>query len=47
MIKNYIKIAWRNPVKSKGYSAINMGGLAVGMAAACLKNRLVDWFENR
>ncbi len=36
MIKNYIKIAWRNLVKSKGYSAINIGGLAVGMAVAML-----------
>src|SRR5215213_5617808 len=36
MIKNYWKIAWRNLVKSKGYSAINIGGLAVGMAVAML-----------
>nr|WP_294790502.1 ABC transporter permease [uncultured Mucilaginibacter sp.] len=36
MIKNYIKIAWRNLIKSKGYSAINIGGLAVGMAVALL-----------
>jgi ABC-type antimicrobial peptide transport system permease subunit len=36
MIKNYLKIAWRNLVKSKGYSAINIGGLAVGMAVAIL-----------
>jgi putative ABC transport system permease protein len=36
MIKNYFKIAWRNLVKSKGYSAINIGGLAVGMAVAIL-----------
>ncbi|HEV8284623.1 MAG TPA: ABC transporter permease [Chitinophagaceae bacterium] len=36
MIKNYLKIAWRNLVKSKGYSAINIGGLAVGMAVAML-----------
>ena len=36
MIKNYIKIAWRNLVKSKGYSAINIGGLAIGMAVAIL-----------
>lgn len=28
MIKNYFKIAWRNLLKSKGYSAINIGGLA-------------------
>lgn len=36
MIKNYLKVAWRNLVKSKGYSAINIGGLAVGMAVAML-----------
>ena len=36
MIRNYFKIAWRNLVKSKGYSAINIGGLAVGMAVAML-----------
>jgi putative ABC transport system permease protein len=36
MIKNYFRIAWRNLVKSKGYSAINIGGLAVGMAVAMM-----------
>ena len=36
MIRNYFKVAWRNLVKSKGYSAINIGGLAVGMAVAIL-----------
>jgi ABC-type antimicrobial peptide transport system permease subunit len=36
MIRNYFKIAWRNLVKSKGYSIINIGGLAVGMAVAML-----------
>jgi putative ABC transport system permease protein len=36
MIKNYFKIAWRNLRKSKGYSAINIGGLAVGMAVAMM-----------
>ena len=36
MIKNYFKVAWRNLVKNKGYSAINIGGLAVGMAVAML-----------
>lgn len=34
MIRNYFKIAWRNLIKNKGYSAINIGGLAVGMAVA-------------
>ena len=32
MIRNYIKIAWRNLQNNKGYSAINIGGLALGMA---------------
>lgn len=36
MLKSYFKIAWRNLAKSKGYSAINIGGLAVGMAVAML-----------
>jgi putative ABC transport system permease protein len=36
MIINYFKIAWRNLIKSKGYSAINIGGLSVGMAVALL-----------
>ncbi|WP_350284789.1 ABC transporter permease [uncultured Croceitalea sp.] len=36
MLKNYFKIAWRNLIKNKGYSAINIGGLAVGIAVAML-----------
>lgn len=36
MIRNYFKIAWRNLLKSKGYSSINIGGLSVGMAVAVL-----------
>ena len=36
MLKNYFKIAWRNLIKHKGYSAINIGGLAVGMGVAML-----------
>lgn len=36
MIRNYFKIAFRNLLKSKGYSAINIGGLSVGMAVAVL-----------
>jgi hypothetical protein len=34
MIKNYLKIAWRNLIKNKASSFINIGGLAVGMAVA-------------
>ena len=34
MFKNYFKIGWRNLVNNKGYSFINIGGLALGMAFA-------------
>src|SRR3569623_601142 len=36
MIRNYIKIAWRNMVKNKIYSALNIVGLAAGMAVALM-----------
>jgi len=36
MIKNYFLTAWRNLLKGKGYSLINIGGLGVGMAVAIL-----------
>ena len=36
MLKSYLKIAWRNLTKSKGYSFINIVGLATGMAVALL-----------
>src|SRR5690606_26961591 len=36
MIKSYFRIAWRNLIKSKGYTLINVGGLAAGMAVAML-----------
>ncbi len=36
MIRNYFKIAWRNLVKNKMYSTINILGLATGMAVAML-----------
>lgn len=36
MITNYLKIAWRNLLKNLGYSAINIVGLAVGMAVTLL-----------
>ncbi|HZE86545.1 MAG TPA: ABC transporter permease [Puia sp.] len=36
MIRNYVKIAWRNLVKNKTYSSINILGLALGMAVALL-----------
>jgi putative ABC transport system permease protein len=34
MIKNYLKIAFRNLTRQKGYSLINITGLAIGMACA-------------
>ncbi|WP_411029720.1 ABC transporter permease [Spongiimicrobium sp. 3-5] len=36
MFKNYLKIAWRNLLKNKAYSAINVGGLALGMAVTLI-----------
>ncbi|MDW3647191.1 MAG: FtsX-like permease family protein [Bacteroidia bacterium] len=36
MLQNYFKIAWRNIVANKGFSAINVGGLSVGMAVTIL-----------
>ncbi|HAP59986.1 MAG TPA: ABC transporter permease, partial [Cytophagales bacterium] len=36
MLKHYTKIAWRVTLRNRGYAAINIGGLAVGMAVALL-----------
>lgn len=36
MLKNYLKTAWRNLKIYKAYSFINIGGLAIGMAAFIL-----------
>jgi putative ABC transport system permease protein len=36
MFRNYMKIAIRNLLKTRAYSIINIGGLAVGMAIAML-----------
>lgn len=36
MIKNYFKVAFRNLWKNKGYSAINIFGLAIGLASCLL-----------
>jgi ABC-type antimicrobial peptide transport system permease subunit len=43
MIKNYFKIAFRNLIKNRTYSAINIGGLALGMASAAV---LMLWVQN-
>lgn len=54
MYRNYIKIAWRNLRKSKGYSVINIAGLATGMAVALLIGLWIwdeisfdDYFKNK
>jgi len=36
MLKNYLKISFRNLLKHKGYSAINILGLGIGMACVIL-----------
>ena len=36
MLKSYLKIAFRNLWKYKGFSAINIGGLTIGIAACLL-----------
>ena len=36
MFNNYVKIAFRNLLKHKGYSAINIFGLAIGIACFIL-----------
>lgn len=36
MLKNYLKIAFRNLLKNKGYSVINVTGLAIGLASCLL-----------
>src|SRR6201991_1090546 len=44
MIRNYIKTAWRNLMRNKSYAAINIIGLAIGIAA-CLLIFLIVHFE--
>ncbi|MEP6949776.1 MAG: ABC transporter permease [Ginsengibacter sp.] len=43
MIKNFFKIAWRNILRNKGFSIINISGLAIGMASAVL---ILLWIQN-
>jgi putative ABC transport system permease protein len=43
MFKNYLKIAFRSLKKHRGYSSINIVGLAIGMAACLL---LFLWIQN-
>ena len=43
MFQNYFKIAWRNLLRNKAFSAINISGLAIGMASAIL---ILLWIQN-
>jgi len=43
MLKNYLKTAWRNLLKNKFYSAINIVGLTVGLAIGIL---ILLWVQN-
>jgi len=43
MFKNYLKIAWRNIVRNKVHSFINISGLAVGIACSLL---ILLWVQN-
>jgi len=43
MLKNYFKTAWRNLLRGKWFSVINISGLAVGMAGAIL---ILLWLQN-
>ncbi|WP_295798792.1 ABC transporter permease [Mucilaginibacter sp.] len=43
MFKNYLKITWRNLLRHKAFSAINIVGLAIGMASAAL---ILLWIQN-
>lgn len=43
MFKNYLKITWRNLLRQKGFSFINIVGLAIGMASAAL---ILFWVQN-
>ncbi len=43
MFRNYLTIAWRNIVRNKTFSAINIGGLTLGMASSLL---ILLWIQN-
>jgi putative ABC transport system permease protein len=44
MLRNYFKIAIRNLYRNKGFSAVNIAGLAIGMASALL---ILLWIQNQ
>lgn len=43
MIRNYLKIAWRNLVKNKVHTFINLAGLSVGIVCSLL---ILLWVQN-
>ncbi|WP_276388925.1 ABC transporter permease [Eudoraea chungangensis] len=43
MFKNYLKSAWRNLIKNKAYSALNIFGLTIGITCASL---ILLWVED-
>jgi len=43
MLKNYLKITWRNLLRHKAFSLINISGLAIGMASSAL---ILFWIQN-
>lgn len=43
MIKNYLVVAWRNLLRNRAFSFINISGLAIGMASAVL---ILLWVQN-
>src|SRR5215217_292077 len=44
MFKNYLKTAWRNILRNKVFSAINIIGLAIGLAV-CIVIMLFVFYE--
>jgi ABC-type antimicrobial peptide transport system permease subunit len=43
MFRNYLKVAWRNIIRNKAHSLINISGLAVGVACSLL---ILLWVQN-
>src|SRR5580698_5685073 len=43
MIRNYLKVAWRNMLRNKAHTFINIAGLSVGLACSLL---ILLWVQN-
>src|SRR6185437_3486894 len=43
MIRNYFKIAWRNLARNKGYTTLNLLGLAIGIASCLILFQYVSY----